>query len=99
MLDLLFLVTESLLDSGVSRKAGFAASLVALATATGILLMRWQTPTARIVMVACAVAAVLIVLFSTVDIVKEPGPSRLWSISSDLAGAATLMLASYMLFR
>jgi hypothetical protein len=107
MVDLLFSILEALLETGMpspdrledQRKARFAASLVALATAAGILVSAWQTSNAKIVMVVAALAAVWIVLFSAVDIVKEPGRSRWWSISACLFGAATLTLASYMLFR
>ena len=107
MLDLLFLVVESLLGSGMpspdkledQRKARFAASLVTLTTAAGIVLLSWRSTNASIVMTVAALAAVWIILFSTVDIVKESGRSRWWSISAVAVGVATLMLASYMLFR
>jgi hypothetical protein len=41
-------------------------------------------------MFVAALAAVWIVQFSTVNIVKEPGRSRWWSISACLFSAATL---------
>ena len=106
MLDVLFMVVEGLLAGMPSpdkledqRKARFAGSLVALTTAAGIVLMSWRSTNATIVMIVVALAAVWIVLFSTVDIVKESGRSRWWSVSADVAGAATLMLAGYMLLR
>ena len=107
MLDLLFLVLEGLLGSGMTspdrledqRKARLAASLVTLTTATGIVLMSWRSTNATIVMVVAALGAGWIVLFSTVDLVKESGRSRGWSVSAAAVGVATLILASYRLFR
>ena len=107
MLDVLFLVVESLLGSGMpspdklegQRKARFAASLVALTTAAGIVLMSWRSTNGTIVMIVASLAAGWIVSFSTVDVVKESGRSRWWSVSAGVAAVATLMLASYMLLR
>jgi len=107
MLDVLFLVVEALLGSGVpspdmledQRKARFAASLLALTTAASTVLLAWRSTNATIVMIVAALAASWVVLFSTVDLVKESGRSRWWSVSAGVAGVATLMLASYMLFR
>ena len=70
MLDLLFLAPEWLLGSGMpspdrledQRKARFAASLVALTTATGSVLVSWRSTNATIVMIVAALAAGWIVL-------------------------------------
>jgi hypothetical protein len=108
MVDLLFSVLEALLETGMpspdrledQRKARLVASLFALATAAVIQVYGWQTSsTGQIVMIVAALGAGWIVLFSTVDIVKEAGRSRWWSISACLVGTATLTLTSFMLVR
>jgi hypothetical protein len=98
---------EAMLGDGVpgpdtldaQRKARLLASGVALAIVVLVRGLAWESPTATIILVLTAVGSGWIILFSVVDVIKEPGSSRWWSTCASVVGTVALITTANLLFR